>query len=290
MYFALDMVLTGLMYSFIQLCYVHLLYRWYYGNINRQKAEKLLLSSQNKTGSFLVRISESHSDEYTISGPFPCFFSRRHSLSLPLSSLHFNAWRPPVLPSRISLVSLSHTSSSFFLISRFLSDLHDKVSPLHQSYYFLPKISTLGLSSILSGQHIYIYIYIYTYTYLSLYIYISLSLYIYIYIYIYISVSLSLYIYIYISPSLSLSIYIYIYIYPSLSLSLYIYIYIRLSLSLSICISPSLSLSLSIYIYIYIYISVSLSLYIYISVSLSLSLSLYIYIYIYILVVGRYRR
>uniref|UniRef100_A0A672MTD7 Tyrosine-protein kinase n=1 Tax=Sinocyclocheilus grahami TaxID=75366 RepID=A0A672MTD7_SINGR len=42
-------------------------YRWYYGNINRQKAEKLLLSSQNKTGSFLVRISESHSDEYTIS-------------------------------------------------------------------------------------------------------------------------------------------------------------------------------------------------------------------------------
>ncbi|TRY84744.1 hypothetical protein DNTS_027433 [Danionella cerebrum] len=42
-------------------------YKWYYGNINRQKAEKLLLSSQNKTGSFLVRISESHSDEYTIS-------------------------------------------------------------------------------------------------------------------------------------------------------------------------------------------------------------------------------
>ncbi len=166
------MVLTGLMYSFIQLCYVHLLYRWYYGNINRQKAEKLLLSSQNKTGSFLVRISESHSDEYTISGPFPCFFSRRHSLSLSLSlsSLHVNAWRPPVLPSCISLVSLSHTSSSFFLISRFLSDLHDNVSPLHQSYYFLPKISTLGLSYILSGQaNIYIiylpplYIYIYIY-------------------------------------------------------------------------------------------------------------------------------
>ncbi|KAK9954452.1 hypothetical protein ABG768_016516 [Culter alburnus] len=42
-------------------------YKWYYGNINRQKAEKLLLASQNKTGSFLVRISESHSDEYTIS-------------------------------------------------------------------------------------------------------------------------------------------------------------------------------------------------------------------------------
>lgn len=42
--------------------------RWYYGNINRQKAEKLLLASQNKDGSFLVRISESHSDEYTISG------------------------------------------------------------------------------------------------------------------------------------------------------------------------------------------------------------------------------
>ncbi|TSM04907.1 Protein-tyrosine kinase 6 [Bagarius yarrelli] len=42
-------------------------YKWYYGNINRQKAEQLLLASQNKTGSFLVRISESHSDEYTIS-------------------------------------------------------------------------------------------------------------------------------------------------------------------------------------------------------------------------------
>uniref|UniRef100_A0A3Q2WQN7 Tyrosine-protein kinase n=1 Tax=Haplochromis burtoni TaxID=8153 RepID=A0A3Q2WQN7_HAPBU len=40
---------------------------WYYGNINRGKAEKLLLASQNKDGAFLVRISESHSDEYTIS-------------------------------------------------------------------------------------------------------------------------------------------------------------------------------------------------------------------------------
>ncbi|KAI1892837.1 hypothetical protein AGOR_G00137640 [Albula goreensis] len=42
-------------------------YKWYYGNINRQKAEKLLLAPQNTSGSFLVRISESHSDEYTIS-------------------------------------------------------------------------------------------------------------------------------------------------------------------------------------------------------------------------------
>ncbi|XP_052338068.1 tyrosine-protein kinase Srms-like isoform X2 [Oncorhynchus keta] len=42
-------------------------HKWYYGNINRLKAEKLLLASQNKDGSFLVRISESHSDEYTIS-------------------------------------------------------------------------------------------------------------------------------------------------------------------------------------------------------------------------------
>ncbi|KAF6731875.1 Tyrosine-protein kinase Srms [Oryzias melastigma] len=42
-------------------------YKWYYGNINRTKAEKLLLASQNKDGAFLVRISESHSDEYTIS-------------------------------------------------------------------------------------------------------------------------------------------------------------------------------------------------------------------------------
>ncbi|KAF7209383.1 tyrosine-protein kinase Srms [Nothobranchius furzeri] len=42
-------------------------HKWYYGNINRVKAEKLLLATQNKDGAFLVRISESHSDEYTIS-------------------------------------------------------------------------------------------------------------------------------------------------------------------------------------------------------------------------------
>ncbi|KAK5624094.1 hypothetical protein CRENBAI_015010 [Crenichthys baileyi] len=42
-------------------------HKWYYGNINRVKSEKLLLASQNKDGAFLVRISESHSDEYTIS-------------------------------------------------------------------------------------------------------------------------------------------------------------------------------------------------------------------------------
>lgn len=59
---------------YILLFSVRLLYRWYYGNINRQKAEKLLFSSENKTGSFLVRISESHSDEYTISGASPYFY------------------------------------------------------------------------------------------------------------------------------------------------------------------------------------------------------------------------
>ncbi|XP_061638826.1 tyrosine-protein kinase Srms [Phyllopteryx taeniolatus] len=42
-------------------------HKWYYGNINRTKAEKLLLAPQNKDGCFLARISESHSDEYTIS-------------------------------------------------------------------------------------------------------------------------------------------------------------------------------------------------------------------------------
>ncbi|XP_037102164.1 tyrosine-protein kinase Srms isoform X2 [Syngnathus acus] len=42
-------------------------HKWYYGNINRTKAEKLLLAPQNKDGCFLVRISESHSDEYTLS-------------------------------------------------------------------------------------------------------------------------------------------------------------------------------------------------------------------------------
>lgn len=63
----------------LSLSCVSSLIRWYYGNINRVKAEKLLLASQNKDGSFLVRISESHSDEYTISSkhihpfisPFP---------------------------------------------------------------------------------------------------------------------------------------------------------------------------------------------------------------------------
>ncbi|XP_066558444.1 tyrosine-protein kinase Srms isoform X2 [Amia ocellicauda] len=40
---------------------------WYFGNIGREQAEKLLMSSQNKSGSFLVRISESNSDEYSIS-------------------------------------------------------------------------------------------------------------------------------------------------------------------------------------------------------------------------------
>ncbi|XP_077589795.1 tyrosine-protein kinase Srms [Stigmatopora nigra] len=42
-------------------------HKWYYGNINRIKAEKLLLAPQNKDGCFLARISESHSNEYTIS-------------------------------------------------------------------------------------------------------------------------------------------------------------------------------------------------------------------------------
>ncbi|KAL1021354.1 hypothetical protein UPYG_G00012190 [Umbra pygmaea] len=42
-------------------------HKWYYGNIVRVKAEKLLLASQNKNGSFLVRISESNSNEYTVS-------------------------------------------------------------------------------------------------------------------------------------------------------------------------------------------------------------------------------
>lgn len=96
----------------IQLCYVCLLYRWYYGNINRQKAEKLLLASQNKTGSFLVRISESHSDEYTISGLFPYFRSLSHT--------HCLDWMPGDLPPvRIPSVFLSYIISVliFFLFS-----------------------------------------------------------------------------------------------------------------------------------------------------------------------------
>uniref|UniRef100_A0AAQ4QR50 SH2 domain-containing protein n=1 Tax=Gasterosteus aculeatus aculeatus TaxID=481459 RepID=A0AAQ4QR50_GASAC len=62
---------------------------WYYGNINRVKAEKLLLASQNKDGSFLVRISESHSDEYTVSGRwhhphiYPLIHSSTHSSTHP---------------------------------------------------------------------------------------------------------------------------------------------------------------------------------------------------------------
>lgn len=49
------------------------------------KAEKLLLAPQNRDGSFLVRISESHSDEYTVSGGCWAFgrLSRRARRSLP---------------------------------------------------------------------------------------------------------------------------------------------------------------------------------------------------------------
>lgn len=130
----------------IQLCYVCLLYRWYYGNINRQKAEKLLLASQNKTGSFLVRISESHSDEYTISGLFPYFRSLSHT--------HCLDWMPGDLPPVRIPLFFSHTSSPFS--SSFFSHLLFSVwsawrqPPLHQSYYILHKISVLCLSSILS--------------------------------------------------------------------------------------------------------------------------------------------
>lgn len=72
--FVLAKKLTGTLESgLVPANYVALLqdefakHKWYYGNINRLKAEKLLLAPQNKDGSFLVRISESHSDEYTIS-------------------------------------------------------------------------------------------------------------------------------------------------------------------------------------------------------------------------------
>lgn len=106
-------------YSCIQLCYVHLFYRWYYGNINRQKAEKLLLSPQNKTGSFLVRISESHSDEYTISGSFPCFFSLTQSPSLS-HSLSFECLETSSTSLPYSLVFLSYIISFFIF---FLSHL-----------------------------------------------------------------------------------------------------------------------------------------------------------------------
>lgn len=82
-------------------------YRWYYGNINRQKAESLLLASQNKTGSFLVRISESHSDEYTISGLFFLFSSPSISHTLSFEWLEVFTH---LLFSQTSLASLS----SFF--------------------------------------------------------------------------------------------------------------------------------------------------------------------------------
>lgn len=87
-------------------------YRWYYGNINRQKAEKLLLAPQNKTGSFLVRISESHSDEYTISGLFSLFFSLRFT--------HSEIWMPGALSMFLYIISIFIFSLH---ISSFLSDL-----------------------------------------------------------------------------------------------------------------------------------------------------------------------
>lgn len=40
---------------------------WYFGNVSRKDAEKLLMSPLNKPGSYLVRISESNSDEYSLS-------------------------------------------------------------------------------------------------------------------------------------------------------------------------------------------------------------------------------
>ncbi|XP_028667533.2 tyrosine-protein kinase Srms [Erpetoichthys calabaricus] len=40
---------------------------WYFGAINRKDAESLLMSSANAYGAFLVRISESNADEYSLS-------------------------------------------------------------------------------------------------------------------------------------------------------------------------------------------------------------------------------
>ncbi|MBN3287648.1 SRMS kinase, partial [Polyodon spathula] len=40
---------------------------WYFGNVSRKDAEKLLMSPVNKPGAYLVRISESNSDEYSLS-------------------------------------------------------------------------------------------------------------------------------------------------------------------------------------------------------------------------------
>ncbi|MBN3277383.1 SRMS kinase, partial [Polyodon spathula] len=42
-------------------------FSWYFGNVSRKDAEKLLMSPGNKPGSYLVRISESNSDEYSLS-------------------------------------------------------------------------------------------------------------------------------------------------------------------------------------------------------------------------------
>ncbi len=43
-------------------------FRWYFGKIRRLEAEKLLLMSANDHGAFLVRMSESRQNDFSLSG------------------------------------------------------------------------------------------------------------------------------------------------------------------------------------------------------------------------------
>lgn len=48
--------------------YVSLLFRWFFGAIKRADAERQLLYSENGTGAFLIRESESQKGDFSLSG------------------------------------------------------------------------------------------------------------------------------------------------------------------------------------------------------------------------------
>lgn len=50
------------------------LFRWFFGAIKRADAEKQLLYSENQTGAFLIRESESQKGDFSLSGMeiIPC--------------------------------------------------------------------------------------------------------------------------------------------------------------------------------------------------------------------------
>lgn len=52
--------------------YICLFFRWFFGAIKRTDAEKQLLYSENQTGAFLIRESESQKGDFALSGMGHC--------------------------------------------------------------------------------------------------------------------------------------------------------------------------------------------------------------------------